>query len=154
MIIIMTNQCHWQSDYRTCAALRNARVIVRCSSRSTSGTAQACERRAMGCRVASQKQLAYARRLFVKGAPWGFIIFVWLIRRRPATRLCPQPGFARKRGYAVAWRNYAGQGPPTLHVSTVMKLAGCTVGAKQGSRGRLRVTFEPSGARYSQPHSD
>ncbi|MFA7171897.1 MAG: hypothetical protein WC340_00540 [Kiritimatiellia bacterium] len=41
------------------------------------------------------KQLAYAERLFVKGAPWGFMIFVWLIRRRPATRLRPQAGLLR-----------------------------------------------------------
>ncbi|MDD2598312.1 MAG: hypothetical protein PHO37_03675 [Kiritimatiellae bacterium] len=35
------------------------------------------------------KQLADTGRLFAKGAPWDFIIFVWLIRLRPASGTTP-----------------------------------------------------------------
>ncbi|MDD2600826.1 MAG: hypothetical protein PHO37_16660 [Kiritimatiellae bacterium] len=51
------------------------------------------------------KQLADAWRLFAKGTPWDFIIFVWLIRRRPATRLRPQAGL--RRGIAELCRTKA-----------------------------------------------
>jgi len=98
--------------------------------RSASGILQQSrEKRALGCRVASSMSaVALAKE---DEAISGHLVFV---RQRHAVgfhdlcvahpssgfaqatpgQVVPQPGFARERGYAVLWRNYAGQVPPTL----------------------------------------